>query len=402
MITRKKTPSIQIGNMKIGSAHPICIQSMTNTQTSNAQKTIKQIKELACAGSEMVRLTINNREAMACIPKIISRLRKNKCNVPIIGDFHYNGHTLLKDFPESAKALDKYRINPGNVNCASSDTDPFSEIIKIAIKNKKPIRIGVNSGSLDKNILEQVRLRNKNKKIKKTAHQVLREAMVQSAIQSAKKAEKLGLTKNKIILSVKMSDAQNTILAYEMLSKECSYALHLGVTEAGSGLSGIIKSASALSVLLQRGIGDTIRISLTPKKDMPRTEEVRCCQMLLQSMGFRSFKPTVISCPGCGRTENQKFEFLANSIESHIQKKLSSWIKKYPKVVQLKIAIMGCIVNGPGESQHANIGISLPGRGELKTAVVYADGKLYKKLNSKSITSDFIKILEQYIQKKYQ
>ncbi|MDP8264294.1 MAG: flavodoxin-dependent (E)-4-hydroxy-3-methylbut-2-enyl-diphosphate synthase [Candidatus Aceula lacicola] len=401
MIKRRKTPQVKIGNISIGDAHPIAIQSMTNTQTANIKETVKQIKQLSRAGSEMVRLTINDNKAMAGIPKIISQLRKNGYSTPIVGDFHYNGHVLLKKFPQSAKALDKYRINPGNVNYASSKNDPFIEIIKIAIKNKKPIRIGVNSGSIDQNILKTLRSKNKKSKNKKSSHQILCDALVKSAIQSAQKAEKIGLSKNKIVLSVKMSDTQDTITVCEMLSKKCNYVLHLGVTEAGSGLDGVIKSASAISVLLQKGIGDTIRISLTPKKDMPRTQEVKCCQMLLQSMGFRFFAPTVISCPGCGRTESKLFESLTDSVKAHIQKRLPVWIKKYPKVTQLKIAIMGCVVNGPGESQHADIGLSLPGRGEKKTAVVYVDGKLLKKLNGKIIKSNFIKILEQYIQKKY-
>ncbi|MDD3375522.1 MAG: flavodoxin-dependent (E)-4-hydroxy-3-methylbut-2-enyl-diphosphate synthase [Candidatus Omnitrophica bacterium] len=401
MIKRRKTPSVKIGRITIGSAHPIAIQSMTNTQTSDVSKTVAQIKQLVDAGSEIVRLTIDNERAMVAIPEIVSQLRKNSYSTPIIGDFHYNGHALLKKFPKSAKALDKYRINPGNVNKSATQNDPFSEIIKIAIKNKKPVRIGVNSGSLDERMLERLHVQNKKSKIKKTSHQILCNAMVQSAIQNAKKAEKLGLPKNMIILSVKMSDAQDTIAAYEALSKKCDYALHLGVTEAGSELQGVITSACALSILLQKGIGDTIRISLTPRKNIPRSQEVTCCQTLLQAMKFRFFSPAVISCPGCGRTENQYFESLAESIRQHIKQKLPAWKTKFPKVVELKIAIMGCVVNGPGESQHADIGISLPGRGEKKTAVVYVDGKLFRNLSGKTIKTEFIQILEQYIQNRY-
>ncbi|MCX5680955.1 MAG: flavodoxin-dependent (E)-4-hydroxy-3-methylbut-2-enyl-diphosphate synthase [Candidatus Omnitrophica bacterium] len=397
MIIRRKTPTVFIGHVPLGGSHAIAIQSMTNTPTADIAKTILQIKQLADVGSELIRVTLNDEAAMRAIEEIIPLLRKQGYQTPIIGDFHYNGHLLLQKYPRAAKLLDKYRINPGNVG----QTEHFSNIIQWAIKYRKPVRIGVNGGSLDQELLTTIKQKYLKVKKLQSSKEVIYEAMVQSALQSAKLAEKIGLSKNYIVLSVKMSDVQDTIAVYERLAKRCDYVLHLGLTEAGTGRKGIISSVSALAVLLQQGIGDTIRVSLTPQISHPRTDEIDCCKELLQALDLRHFKPAVISCPGCGRTANKYFERLAKEVENYVTQRHHIWQKRYPGINNLKIAVMGCIVNGPGESKHANIGLSLPGRGETKKAVVFTDGRLSKILCGNCIKQDFIKIIEHYIKTKY-
>ena len=398
---RRKTNTVTIGNIKMGSEHPIVIQSMTNTPTADIKATVKQIKELEDAGSELVRITVNDFEAMEAVPKIIEILRKDGYKVPIIGDFHYNGHILLHKFPEAAKALDKYRINPGNVGKKNKRNENFALMIEAAIKYNKPIRIGVNGGSLDDELLTELMDKNATLENPKDAKEVFYEAMVQSAINSAESAIKLGLSKEKIVLSVKMSDVQDMINVYSLLAKRCDYVLHLGLTEAGADIKGISASSAALSILLQQGIGDTIRISLTPEPGKGRDLEVKTCKALLQSMGFRYFMPMVTSCPGCGRTNSDKFVHLAKDITAYIEKNMPKWKKIYPGVEKMSIAVMGCIVNGPGESKHADIGISLPGSSEAPSIPVYQDGELLKVLKGENIKEQFITILKTYINSKY-
>lgn len=406
---RLNTPTVLVGGIKIGSKNPIVIQSMTNTDTADAKSTAKQIMELADAGSEIVRMTVNTNLAAAKIPEIRKILdEKGYKNLPLIGDFHFNGHTLLKDFPEMAKTLDKYRINPGNVGYGDKHDYNFSTIIKIAIENNKPVRIGVNWGSLDQDLLTEMMNKNSRLSKPKSDKEVIIDAMVESALRSAKLAEKLGLKQNKIILSVKMSIVQDMIKAYELLAARMQknkhlYTLHLGLTEAGVGMQGLVSSSAALAILLQQGIGDTIRISLTPTPSQPRTKEVEACRTLLQSMGFRHFKPQVTSCPGCGRTDSDFFQKLAEEVNYYVTKNLKKWQKEYPnsadKIAELKIAVMGCVVNGPGESKHADIAISLPGRMEKSVAPVYIKGKFIKSLQGKKIPQQFIKLLEDYIER---
>ncbi len=397
---RRSTPTVFVGPIAIGGKHPVAIQSMTNTATSDAPSTVRQIKELSTAGSELVRLTINDDAAMMAIPKIIAQLERKKCTVPLIGDFHFNGHELLKKYPRSAQLLSKYRINPGNVDTRSSSGDHFKQIIRIAIKNHKPIRIGVNSGSVDPTILS--RLLKKSSPVNSTSmRKTLIAAMVQSALYSAQQAQQIGLAKNKIILSVKMSSVQDTIEAYQQLASRCDLALHLGLTEAGGSLKGIVSSCSALAILLNQGIGDTIRVSLTPNSSDPRTYEIDVCKALLQSLRLRFFAPEIISCPGCGRTQSRYFEQLAEQTQQFVNQRIKAWKKKYPGVETMKIAVMGCIVNGPGESKHADIGISLPGKQEQPTAIVFAKGHKISTLTGDNIAQQFFRILEQYIQKNY-
>lgn len=408
---RLNTPTVEVGGVKIGGKNPIVIQSMTNTDTSDAKSTAKQIIELADAGSEIVRMTVNTNLAAPKVPEIRKILdAKGFAKIPLIGDFHFNGHTLLEDFPQMAKTLDKYRINPGNVGYGDKHDYNFSTIIKIAIENDKPVRIGVNWGSLDQDLLTE--MMNKNSKLikPKSDKEVIINAMVESALRSAILAEKLGLSQNKIILSVKMSIVQDMIKAYELLAEKMLknkhlYALHLGLTEAGIGMQGLVSSSAALAILLQQGIGDTIRISLTPTPTQPRTKEVEACKTLLQSIGFRHFKPQVTSCPGCGRTDSHFFQELAEEVNSHITKILPIWQKKYSKnadkIAELKIAVMGCVVNGPGESKHADIAISLPGRMEKPVAPVYIKGKFVKSLQGKKIPQQFIKLLEDYVEENF-
>ncbi len=401
---RAKTLAVQVGNIIIGGGNPIAIQSMTNTSTADVQATVKQIIELTDAGSELVRITVNDLEAAKAVPLIKEKLMlaaSPYSHIPIIGDFHYNGHVLLTKVPACAKALDKYRINPGNVGAKEAHEYNFRTMIEAAIKYKKPVRIGVNWGSLDQELF--TRLMDKNGRSKKplSAQEVLYEAVVQSALNSAKEAVKIGLPKNRIILSAKMSGVQDVIRVNQMLNKRCDYALHIGLTEAGMGTKGLIASASALAVLLQQGIGDTIRISLTPEPGAPRSREVEACQLILQTIGLRSFRPIVSSCPGCGRTSSDFFQHLAKQVNDHIAQKMPEWKRKYPGVEALQIAVMGCIVNGPGESKHADIGISLPGKTEQPIAPVYIGGQQYCVLKGKNIPQEFLNILEKYIGQKF-
>ena len=398
---KRKTPTVKIGHVEMGSNHPIIIQSMTNTPTANIKDTVKQIKELEDAGSELVRITVNDFEAMEAVPRIIDILRNDDYKAPIIGDFHYNGHILLHKFPEAAKALDKYRINPGNVGKKNKRDENFSLMIEAALKYDKPIRIGVNGGSLDEDLLTKLMDDNALLSSPKSAKEIFYEAMVQSAIQSAEAASKIGLGNDKIVLSVKMSDVQDMINVYEKLAARTNHVLHLGLTEAGGDIKGISSSSAALAILLQQGLGDTIRISLTPEPGKSRDLEVKTCKALLQSMGFRYFMPMVTSCPGCGRTNSDKFVHLAKDITAYIEQNMPSWKKDFPGVEKMTIAVMGCVVNGPGESKHANIGISLPGSSEAPSIPVYQDGDLFTVLKGDDIKEQFINILEKYISKTF-
>ncbi len=398
---RRKTVEVKVGNVKIGGKNPVVIQSMTSTPTADVEQTFLQIVELIRAGSELVRITVNDLEAAKAVPLIKEKLLKNGYKTPIIGDFHYNGHTLLTMHPACAQALDKYRINPGNVGLKEAHEYNFRTMIEIALKYDKPVRIGVNWGSLDQELF--TRLMDKNGKLKnpKDDRAVLYEAMVQSALKSANEAQKIGLPSNKIILSVKMSIVQDMVHVYEMLSSRCDYPLHLGLTEAGSGAKGIVSSTAALSLLLQQGIGDTIRVSLTPEPGTARAREVEVSQLILQSLGIRNFRPMVTSCPGCGRTSSTYFQDLAKQVNDHITKLMPTWKKLYPGVEGLNIAVMGCIVNGPGESRHADIGISLPGKTEQPVAPVYIEGKQFTVLKGQNIPEEFLKILEEYVQNRF-
>jgi len=400
-IQRRKTPVVCIGNLALGHDYPIRIQSMTDTPTANVEATLTQTRELIAAGSELVRWTINDHEAAQGAAQAITRLRGEGITTPIIGDFHFNGHTLLSKNPKTAKLLDKYRINPGNVGKGQMHDDNFSQIVKIAVENGKAVRIGVNWGSLDQELLTELMDRNAKSSDPKDFLDVTREAMVQSALQSAQYALKLGLPQEKLILSVKMSGLQDMVAVYQKLAQSCDFALHLGLTEAGSDIKGAVSSSAALSILLQQGIGDTIRVSLTPQPGVPRSKEVEVCKELLQSMGFRYFAPSVTSCPGCGRTSSNYFQYLAQDINNHIKLRMPLWQKQYPGIQEMKIAVMGCVVNGPGESRHADIGISLPGESENPIAPVYMDGKQHKTLKGDHIKEEFIEILENYIKQRY-
>jgi (E)-4-hydroxy-3-methylbut-2-enyl-diphosphate synthase len=398
---RRNTIPVKVGNISIGGLNPIVIQSMTNTDTADINATYKQILDLANAGSEIVRVTVDREASAKAIPYIKEKLLKNKCNVPIVGDFHYIGHSLLNKFPDCAKTLDKYRINPGNVGFREKKDIQFSSMIKVAVKNNKPVRIGVNWGSLDQELLSN--LMDKNSKLKKPldAESVTKKALIVSALASAKKAEDLGLKKEKIIISCKVSELKTLVEVYEKLAKDCNYSLHLGLTEAGMGIKGIVSSTAALSLILSKGIGDTIRISLTPKPNGDRREEVYVAQEILQNLGIRSFAPKVTACPGCGRTTSKVFQELAEKIQIYIRNQMPIWKKKYNGVESLKLAVMGCIVNGPGESKNADLGISLPGTGETPTMPVFIDGKKSHTLRGKNVTEDFKKIIHEYIEKKY-
>ena len=398
---RRNTIPVKIGNISIGGLNPIVIQSMTNTDTADVNATYKQILDLANAGSEIVRVTVDREASAKAIPYIKEKLLKNKCNVPIVGDFHYIGHSLLNKFPDCAQTLDKYRINPGNVGFREKKDIQFSSMIKVAVKNNKPVRIGVNWGSLDQELLSN--LMDKNSKLKKPldAESVTKKALIVSALASAKKAEDLGLKKEKIIISCKVSELKTLVEVYEKLAKDCNYSLHLGLTEAGMGIKGIVSSTAALSLILSKGIGDTIRISLTPKPNGDRREEVYVAQEILQNLGIRSFAPKVTACPGCGRTTSKVFQELAEKIQIYIRNQMPIWKKKYNGVESLKLAVMGCIVNGPGESKNADLGISLPGTGETPTMPVFIDGKKSHTLRGKNVTEDFKKIIHEYIEKKY-
>ncbi|MFL5574112.1 MAG: flavodoxin-dependent (E)-4-hydroxy-3-methylbut-2-enyl-diphosphate synthase [Gemmatimonadaceae bacterium] len=399
-IARRTTPTTLVGDVLVGSAHPIVVQSMTNTDTADASATALQVAELARAGSRLVRVTVNNDEAAAAVPEIVSRLADMGVSVPLIGDFHYNGHLLLAKYPATARTLAKFRINPGNVGGKRRDEN-FRTIIQIALDNAKPVRIGVNWGSLDQDLLTSLMDDNARSSDPHTAKEVYIEAMLQSALRSAAIAENMGLAHDRIIISAKVSGVQDLVEVYRQLAVRCDYPLHLGLTEAGLGTKGIIASTAALSILLSEGIGDTIRVSLTPRPGGDRTEEVRVAQQVLQSLELQSFNPQVTACPGCGRTTSTFFQHMAEDIQTYLREQMPSWRERYPGVVDLKVAVMGCVVNGPGESKHANIGISLPGTFEEPKAPVYVDGKLLLTLKGETIVPDFLKILDDYVERTY-
>ncbi len=404
-IQRRKTVAALIGGVRVGSDAPVVVQSMTNTDTADVASTVQQVAALARAGSELVRVTVNNEEAAAGVAPIVDELEKRGIRVPIIGDFHYNGHILLKKYPECARALDKYRINPGNVSVGRKDDSNFRTMIEVAVENQKPVRIGVNWGSLDQSLLTRMMDENSRLEEPKDAREVTMEAMVVSALNSAALAEKYGLRPDQIILSAKVSGVQDLIDVYRSLAARCSYPLHLGLTEAGMGAKGIVASSAALGVLLQEGIGDTIRVSLTPAPGGDRAEEVRVAQQILQSLGIRSFSPQVTACPGCGRTTSTFFQEMAEQIQSYLREQMPVWKGRYSGVEEMKVAVMGCVVNGPGESKHANLGISLPGTFEEPKAPVYVDGRLfttlYTTLRGDRIVAEFIKILDGYVESHY-
>jgi (E)-4-hydroxy-3-methylbut-2-enyl-diphosphate synthase len=400
-INRRSTAVCQVGNVRIGAGHPIVIQSMTNTDTADVAATVAQVSALARAGSELVRVTVNTHEAAAAVPKIASRLRAEGVNVPIIGDFHYNGHILLAEHPDCARALSKYRINPGNVGVGKQHDENFRRMIEVAVKNVKPVRIGVNWGSLDQGLLSRLMDENALRAEPLDAREVLLEAIVTSALESAFMAERYGLAHDQIILSAKVSGVQDLIDVYRVLASRCDYPLHLGLTEAGMGAKGIVASTAGLSVLLQEGIGDTIRVSLTPLPQGDRAEEVRVSQQILQSLGIRSFVPQVTACPGCGRTTSTLFQDMADQIQTYLRQQMPAWKERYPGVEDLKVAVMGCVVNGPGESKHSNIGISLPGTGEEPKAPVFVDGRLLTTLKGPTLVSEFIRILDDYVEARY-
>ncbi|MGH6735190.1 MAG: flavodoxin-dependent (E)-4-hydroxy-3-methylbut-2-enyl-diphosphate synthase [Methyloceanibacter sp.] len=401
MKARNRTIPVRIGNVTLGGGAPIVVQSMTNTDTADVEATVAQVAALARAGSELVRVTVDRAEAAVAVPHIRERLDAMGADVPLIGDFHYNGHTLLAEHPACAESLAKYRINPGNVGFKDRRDKQFSQIIEIALKNDKPVRIGVNWGSLDQDLLTRLMDENAARPEPQDARQVMHEAIVQSALLSAERAQELGLGADKIVLSAKVSAVQDLIAVYTMLAERSELALHLGLTEAGMGSKGIVASSAALSVLLQHGIGDTIRISLTPEPGGDRTLEVKVAQELLQSMGFRAFVPLVAACPGCGRTTSTTFQELARDIQDFIRDQMPEWKRRYPGVENLTVAVMGCIVNGPGESKHADIGISLPGTGEAPAAPVFIDGKKVTTLRGPGAAAEFKQMVLDYIERRY-
>jgi (E)-4-hydroxy-3-methylbut-2-enyl-diphosphate synthase len=400
-IQRRRAVTVNIGGIRVGSDTPVVVQSMTNTDTADIESTVQQVAALARAGSEMVRVTVNNDDAAKAVPYIVEELAKKGWSTPIIGDFHYNGHQLLKKYPATAKALAKYRINPGNCSIGRKDDDNFRTMVEVAVEHQKPVRIGVNWGSLDQALL--TKMMDDNSKIADPlpARDVMMEAMVVSALDNAAAAERYGLRRDQILLSAKVSGVRDLIDVYRELARRCDYALHLGLTEAGMGMKGVVASAAGLAPLLLAGIGDTIRVSLTPTPGGDRSEEVRCGQQILQSLGIRSFMPQVTSCPGCGRTTSTYFQELAERIQGYLVASMPEWKKQYPGVEELKLAVMGCIVNGPGESKHANIGISLPGTFEEPKAPVYIDGKLFTTLKGDRIVEEFQVILDEYVEKRY-
>jgi (E)-4-hydroxy-3-methylbut-2-enyl-diphosphate synthase len=398
---RRRSVPVKVGHVEVGGSSPIVVQSMTNTDTADAAATARQVADLARAGSEIVRITVDRDEAAAAVPHIKERLLKMGVDVPIVGDFHYIGHKLLADHPAAAQALDKYRINPGNVGFKEKKDRQFSAIVETAIRHDKPVRIGANWGSLDQELLTRLMDENARSPQPIDARAVTREAMVQSALLSAERAEEIGLPRSKIILSAKVSAVQDLIGVYAELARRSDYALHLGLTEAGMGSKGVVASCAAMGVLLQQGIGDTIRVSLTPEPNGDRTLEVKVAQELLQTMGFRTFVPLVAACPGCGRTTSTTFQELAKSIQDFIRDSMPEWKKRYPGVEGLNVAVMGCIVNGPGESKHADIGISLPGTGEQPTAPVFIDGKKAATLRGPTLSADFQAMVVDYIERRY-
>ena len=400
-VQRRRAVTVNIGGIKVGSEAPIVVQSMTNTDTADVESTVQQIAALARAGSEMVRITVNNDEAAKSVPHIVEDLAAKGWTTPIIGDFHYNGHILLRKYPECARALAKYRINPGNVSIGRKDDDNFRTMVECAVDNAKPVRIGVNWGSLDQALLTRMMDQNSKSATPLDARDVMMEAMVVSALDNAAAAERYGLRPDQIILSAKVSNVRDLIDVYTELARRSDYALHLGLTEAGMGMKGVVASTAGLAPLLLAGIGDTIRVSLTPTPGGDRSEEVRCGQQILQSLGIRSFMPQVTSCPGCGRTTSTYFQELAERIQNYLVEQMPEWKKQYAGVEELKLAVMGCIVNGPGESKHANIGISLPGTFEEPKAPVYVDGKLFTTLKGDRIVEEFQDILDNYVAKRY-
>ncbi len=399
-IHRRETVTTWVGQIPVGSCHPVVVQSMTNTDTADVEKTVDQVAALAEAGSELVRVTVNNDAAAQAVPVIVERLAAQGVDVPIIGDFHYNGHLLLTKYPACAEALAKYRINPGNVGSKRRDQN-FKTIIDIAVANEKPVRIGVNWGSLDRNLLTQMMDENAECAEPQDAKEVMMKAMIESAMRSARLAEEIGLAHDRIILSAKLSNVQDLVDCYRRLAPKSNYPLHLGLTEAGMDSKGIVASAAALSILLQGGIGDTIRASLTPRPGGDRCAEVRVCQQVLQSLGLRVFLPEVTACPGCGRTTSTFFQEMAEQIQQYLRTQIPHWKERYTGVAALRVAVMGCVVNGPGESKHADIGISLPGTSEEPKAPVYVDGELHVTLKGDRIVEEFIDILNEYVDRRY-
>jgi (E)-4-hydroxy-3-methylbut-2-enyl-diphosphate synthase len=399
--SRKHTQQVLVGNVKVGGGAPIVVQSMTNTDTADVAASVQQIIELSTAGSEIVRVTVNTEEAAKAVPEIVNLLAQKGFLVPIVGDFHFNGHKLLEKYPDCAQALSKYRINPGNVGKGKARDPQFQQMIELACRYDKPVRIGVNGGSLDPLVLTRLLDENRQLANPRNLQAVTREAIIQSALESATKAQELGLAKNKITLSCKISNVQELINIYEDLSSRCDYALHLGLTEAGMGSKGMVASAAALGVLMQQGIGDTIRVSLTPEPGGSRTQEVIVAQEILQTMGFRSFTPMVIACPGCGRTTSDYFQRLAQDIQGYLRDQMPVWKDKYKGVETMEVAVMGCVVNGPGESKNANIGISLPGSGESPVAPVFEDGVKTVTLKGDKIAEEFQTLVERYIESHY-
>ena len=400
-LSRRKSVAVDVGGVKVGGTNPIVVQSMTNTDTADVMSTVNQVMALAQAGSELVRVTVNTDEAARAVPKIVETVEKFGIRVPIVGDFHYNGHLLLRKYPECARALAKYRINPGNVNIGKKHDDNFRTMIEAAVEFDRPVRIGVNWGSLDGALLTRMMDENNRLPEPLDARTVTLNAIVVSALESAAAAERYGLSRDKIILSAKVSGVQDLISVYRDLAAKCEYALHVGLTEAGMGAKGIVASTAGLSVLLQEGIGDTIRVSLTPAPNGDRTEEVIVCQQILQSLELRSFTPQVAACPGCGRTTSTYFQELAEQIQGYIRKQMPVWREQYAGVEEMKVAVMGCVVNGPGESKHANIGISLPGTFEDPVAPVYIDGRLATTLRGDAIAETFMRMLNDYIEQTY-
>ncbi|MDH4133434.1 MAG: flavodoxin-dependent (E)-4-hydroxy-3-methylbut-2-enyl-diphosphate synthase [Gammaproteobacteria bacterium] len=398
---RRSSTRVQIAGVIVGGGAPVAVQSMTNTDTADVAATVEQIAALARAGSELVRITVNTPEAARAVPAIRERLAQQGVTVPLIGDFHYNGHKLLTEFPACAETLDKYRINPGNVGQGEKRDTQFATLIELACRHNKPVRIGVNWGSLDQDLLARLMDENARRPEPRDAKEIMFEALIASALDSAKRAEELGLGHDRIILSCKLSGVQDLIAVYRELARRCDYALHLGLTEAGMGSKGIVASTAALSVLLQEGIGDTIRISLTPEPGGDRTKEVVVAQEILQTMGLRAFAPMVTACPGCGRTTSTVFQELASRIQQYLRDRMPEWRQRHPGVENMTLAVMGCVVNGPGESKHANIGISLPGTGEAPAAPVYVDGQKTVTLRGERIVEDFQKIVDDYVRRRY-
>ena len=400
-LPRRTSVPVRVGRVTVGGEHPVVVQSMTNTDTADVESTALQVHALAKAGSELVRVTVNTEEAAAAVPRIVERVRALGSEVPIVGDFHFNGHKLLREHPACAEALAKYRINPGNVGRGSKRDPQFAEMIETACRYGKPVRIGVNWGSLDQDLLTRMMDENSRSASPLDANDVVREALVVSALDSAARAEELGLPHDRIVISCKVSGVQDLIAVYRNLAARCDYPLHLGLTEAGMGTKGVVASTAAMAVLLQEGIGDTIRVSLTPEPNGDRTREVIVAQEILQTMGLRSFTPMVIACPGCGRTTSTYFQELAEKIQSHLRHRMPEWRKRYAGVEEMTVAVMGCVVNGPGESKHASIGISLPGTGERPVAPVYIDGEKGPTLKGERIAEEFQALVEQYVERTY-